>query len=239
MVDCASPHRRPPHGACTLYRRAGSPHSVLGCDAFDTRRVAAPGRALCGRVPRADGRVAPRWHTPDGAPVCRLHALPFPHAGRTPVLQPHVPEDVQPPRRPGAPLRHETEQSPSRDAWPPARTVSGPAPPRRCPGPFPGGPRPTARCPGGRCRLRRQRVGGGAGTRRHDRRPPLAHDGTERRIVRPQDPAEPTACENGKHKAQTVKHVLLVNALLLILFRSATYGGRGHDKRMADATPSP
>jgi len=36
-----------------------------------------------------------------------------------------------------------------------------------------------------------------------------------------------------------VKNVLLVNALLLILFLSDTYGGRVHDKPMADATPSP
>jgi len=33
--------------------------------------------------------------------------------------------------------------------------------------------------------------------------------------------------------------VLLVNALLLILFLSDTYGGRTHDKRIAEATPSP
>jgi DDE superfamily endonuclease len=36
-----------------------------------------------------------------------------------------------------------------------------------------------------------------------------------------------------------VKNVLLVNALLLILFLSDTYGGRVHDKRIADATPYP
>jgi hypothetical protein len=36
-----------------------------------------------------------------------------------------------------------------------------------------------------------------------------------------------------------VKNVLLVNALLLILFLSDTYGGRVHDKRLADATPYP
>jgi hypothetical protein len=33
--------------------------------------------------------------------------------------------------------------------------------------------------------------------------------------------------------------VLLVNALLLILFLSDTYGGRVHDKRIVDATPYP
>ena len=49
---------------------------------------------------------------------------------------------------------------------------------------------------------------------RHTRGPPFAHDGTERRIVRPQDPAEQTACYSGKKKDHTVKNVLLVNALL-------------------------
>jgi hypothetical protein len=36
-----------------------------------------------------------------------------------------------------------------------------------------------------------------------------------------------------------VKNVLRVNALLLILFLSDTYGGRTHDKRIADTTPYP
>jgi hypothetical protein len=36
-----------------------------------------------------------------------------------------------------------------------------------------------------------------------------------------------------------VKNVLLVNALLLILFLSDTYGGRVHEKPIADATPYP
>jgi hypothetical protein len=36
-----------------------------------------------------------------------------------------------------------------------------------------------------------------------------------------------------------VKNVLLVNAPLTILFLSATYGGRVHDKRIAEATPYP
>src|SRR4029453_5829614 len=47
--------------------------------------------------------------------------------------------------------------------------------------------------------------------------PPLfAHDGTERRIVRPQDPPQQAACYSGKKKDHTVKNVLLVNALLLV-----------------------
>src|SRR4029450_9722617 len=65
--------------------------------------------------------------------------------------------------------------------------------------------------------------------------PPFAHDGTERRIVRPQDATEQTACYSGKKKDHTVKNVLLVNALLTILFLSDTYGGRSHDKRIAEA----
>ena len=36
-----------------------------------------------------------------------------------------------------------------------------------------------------------------------------------------------------------MKNVLLVNALLIILFLSDTYGGRVHDKRIAEATPYP
>jgi hypothetical protein len=36
-----------------------------------------------------------------------------------------------------------------------------------------------------------------------------------------------------------VKNVLLVNALLLILFLSDTYGGRVHEKPIAAATPYP
>ena len=36
-----------------------------------------------------------------------------------------------------------------------------------------------------------------------------------------------------------MKNVLLVNAPLTILFLSDTYGGRTHDKRIAEATPSP
>ena len=36
-----------------------------------------------------------------------------------------------------------------------------------------------------------------------------------------------------------MKNVLLINAVLTILFLSDTYGGRTHDKRSAEATPSP
>ena len=68
---------------------------------------------------------------------------------------------------------------------------------------------------------------------------PFAHDGTERRIVRPQDPAEQTECYSGKKKDHTVKNILLVDTPLTILFLSDTSGGRVHDKQIADATPYP
>ena len=149
-----------------------------------------------------------------------------------------------PPSGPGTPVRHGPEQSQSVDSRPLARAAGGAAHPRRCPRPLPHRPGPAARCLGGGRGHGGHAAGGGGRTRgrrtsRHAGVPPFAHDGTERRIVRPQDPAEQTACYSGKKKDHTVKNVLLVNALLLILFLSDTYGGRTHDKRIADATPYP
>src|SRR5712691_11538984 len=129
------------------------------------------------------------------------------------------------------------------DSRPLAGAAGGAPHPRRCPRPLPHGPRPAARCLGGR-RGYGGRPAGGASARgrRTNRRtgvPPFAHDGTERRIVRPQDPAEQTECYSGKTKDHTVKNVLLLNALRIILFLSDTYGGRIHDKWIAEATPYP
>ena len=56
-------------------------------------------------------------------------------------------------------------------------------------------------------------------------------------MERPQDPLEPTRCDSGKKTCQTVKHVRLIHAVLTILFRSDTYGGRTHHQRMAETTP--
>lgn len=69
--------------------------------------------------------------------------------------------------------------------------------------------------------------------------PLFCHDGTERRIERPQNQAEQTACFSGKKKAHTLKNLLLVDASLLILFLSETFPGSVHDKHMADANPYP
>src|SRR5215470_10641796 len=73
-------------------------------------------------------------------------------------------------------------------------------------------------------------------TYRHTGGPPFAHDGTERRIVHPQDPVEQQESYSGKKKDNTVKNVLLVNAFLTILFLSDTHGGRTHDLRILSFT---
>ena len=71
------------------------------------------------------------------------------------------------------------------------------------------------------------------------RLPPFGHDGTERRIERPQDPTEQTRCYRGKKKCHPVKNVLLINAMLTILFLRDPYAGSTHEKRIAEATPDP
>src|SRR5262249_17970280 len=148
------------------------------------------------------------------------------------------------PGGPGPPVRHGSEPSPSVDSRPLTRAAGGVAHPRRCPGSLPHSSGAATRRRGGRRCYRGRPAGGGArpcGSRPSRRAdlPPFAHDGTERRIVRPQDPAEQTECYSGKKKDHTVKNVLLVNALLVILFLSDTHGGRTHDLRIAEATPYP
>jgi hypothetical protein len=67
----------------------------------------------------------------------------------------------------------------------------------------------------------------------------VGHDGTERRIERPQDPLEQTRGDRGKPTWHTVKNVLRIHAALTIRFLSDTYAGSTDDKRMAEATPYP
>src|SRR5712691_9097510 len=126
------------------------------------------------------------------------------------------------------------------NAYPPPHAAGGAARPGRCPGPLPHGLSAATRRLGGR-RGHGGRTEGGGASLLGDRPSvlPGAHDGTARRIVRPQDPPQQAACESGKTKDHTVKNVLLVKALLTILLLSDTCGGRVHKKRIADATPSP
>src|SRR5262249_55985057 len=197
-----------------------------------------------GGVSSAYGGVAPRWATPHCSPVCGLSELsPADPRGSAPVYS-GLCEDLRAASRPGTPVQHGPEQSQSVDPRPLAGIARGAAHPRRCPRPLPDRARPAARRLRGRRGHRGHTTGRGASTcgRRSRCRvgvPPFAHDRTGRRIVRPQNPAEQTACYSGKKKDYTVKNVLLVNAPLTILFLSATHGGRVHDLRIAEATPYP
>ena len=105
--------------------------------------------------------------------------------------------------------------------------------------PLPVGPRPAPRRRRGGRRHRRHATGGGSHTRRHPtshcaRLPPCAHDGRERRIVRPHEATDQQASESGKKRDHTVNNVLRVHALLVIFFLSDTHGGRVHDLRITE-----
>ena len=154
---------------------------------------------------------------------------PAGNAGRPAVLPAHLTEDLRRSSGPGAAVRHEPEQSQSVDPCPAASVARGAARPRRCSRPLPHGSGATARCLGGGTRADRGAIA----------LSPFAHDATERRIVRPQNPAEQTNCYSGNKKDLTVKNILLVNAVLTILFLNDTVGGRIRDKRLAEATPYP
>src|SRR5919109_4813988 len=232
------------HGRCTVHRPTVPPDGVPGFHQPDARRVSAARPALRDRVPNSYGGMANGWETADRAPVCRLQKLPPPNTRRPPLVHLGLPQNLRTPGGARALIRHGPGQSESVDPRPVAGVARGAARPWRCPYPLPLGPGPASRCLRGRRRYCGRAPGGGARTRGHRTSryagiPPFAHDGTERRIVRPQDPAEQTDCYSGKKKDHTVKNVLLINALRTILFLSDTYGGRVHDLRIAEATPYP
>src|SRR6266702_744171 len=217
------------YGRLTVHRSAVPPDRVPGFDQPDARRISADGPALRGGVPRPDGGVADGWETPDCAPVYRVPKLPPADAGRSAVLHPHLPQDLCTAGGPRTLVRDGPGQSESVDPRPLACLAHGPPHPRRCPSPFSDGLGAALRCLRGR-RGHRGHAAGGRGANARRRRttrttsvPPFAHDGTERRIVRPQDPPQQAACYSGKNKDHTVNNVLLVNALLVILVLSATY----------------
>src|SRR5262249_56712568 len=143
-----------------------------------------------------------------------------PDPGRSTLVHPGLPQNLYPPGGARALIRDGPGQSESVDPRPVTSVARGAARPWRCPRPLPDGPGPAARCLGGRRGHGHRLAGGGRcpGGPCPSRRtglPPFAHDGTERRIVRPPDPPAQTACYSGKKKDHTVKNVLLVTALLL------------------------
>jgi hypothetical protein len=63
----------------------------------------------------------------------------------------------------------------------------------------------------------------------------LIIDGTERRRQRPKSPEKQALFYSGKKKAHTDKNIIVVNATSdRVLFLSATYAGKTHDKKIAD-----
>src|SRR5215510_13737092 len=232
------------HGWFTVHRATVPPNGVPGFHEPDARRVSAAGPALRDRVPRPDGGMADGWETTDRTPVYRVQKLPPPDTGRPTLVHLGLHQNLYTPGGARALIRHGPGQSQSVDPRPVAGVARGAARPRRCPCPLPLGPGPAPRGLGGRrCYGGRPAGGGAHSCGAHPSRraglPPFAHDGTERRIVRPQDPVTQTDCYSGKKKDHTVKNVLLVNALLSILFLSDTCGGRMHELRIAEATPYP
>src|SRR5262244_1269462 len=232
------------HGWFTVHRATVPPNGVPGFHEPDARRVSAAGPALRDRVPRPDGGMAHGWETTDRTPVYRVQKLPPPDTGRPTLVHLGLHQNLYTPGGARALIRHGPGQSQPVDSRPLARPPRSAARPRRCPRPLSHGSGPAPRCLGGGRGDRGRPAGGGARPcgahpSRRAGLPPCAHDGTERRIVRPQDPPEQQASYSGKKKDHTVKNVLLVNALLVILFLSDSHGGRVHDKRIADATPYP
>jgi hypothetical protein len=63
----------------------------------------------------------------------------------------------------------------------------------------------------------------------------LIIDGTERRRQRPRNPEKQALFYSGKKKAHTTKNIIVANATSdRVLFLSATYAGKMHDKKIAD-----
>jgi hypothetical protein len=148
-----------------------------------------------------------------------------------------VPEDLPPASRAGTAVQDGPKQGPSVDPC----AVGRPAGDIADAGGYarPVLDRAGAAPRGGRGGSACARHAAGAAAHAGTRLLPCGHDGTERRIERPQDPTEQTRCYSGKKKCHTVKNVLLINAALTILFLSDTYAGSVHDKRIADTTPYP
>src|SRR5271157_2349297 len=67
----------------------------------------------------------------------------------------------------------------------------------------------------------------------------FCHDGTERRVPRPQDARQQKRLYSGKKKCHTRKNLLVIDQTLHIVYLSPTYPGTVHDKRIADENPYP
>src|SRR5262249_18513364 len=189
--------------------------------------------ALRGRVPSPYGGVAPRGDTPNCAPVERVPALLPPDPRRSAFVYAGLCEDLRTARGPGTLIRHGPEHSASLDACPPPWAAGGPAHPGRCPHSLSGRPRAALRCLGGR------RDPGGHPADRGTGLPPLAHDRTARRLVRPQDRRPKKGVYGAKKTAPPVPTAGPSPAPPLASWGGARASGGGQEKRRAAATPSP
>jgi hypothetical protein len=174
MVYWASPDSRQHLWSCPVRRSTVPPDRVPGFHQCDPRRISVAGAALRGRVSSPYGGVALRWEAPDRPSFQRVPDLSLTDLGGSVAVSSRICEDVLPAGSPGAPLWHGPEQSPSEDPRALAHTASGPADPRRGPGPFPDSARPAPRGRGGRHGCRRGCARGGISARRHARGPPFA-----------------------------------------------------------------
>jgi hypothetical protein len=136
--------------------------------------------------------MAPRWTPAHHPPVHDVEELSPAHARGSAAVYLGLPEDVSPPSGAGAAVRDGPEQSPSVDSCPLGGPPGDAARPRRCPQPVRAGVGAAPRggrgpgCADGGALGPRRSTHGGTGTCL----PPFGHDGTERRIERPQNPTE-------------------------------------------------
>jgi hypothetical protein len=63
---------------------------------------------------------------------------------------------------------------------------------------------------------------------------PFVHDGSERPIHRPKDPADQQEYYRGKKKCHTLKNLLVINETCHICFLSHTCEGKASDKSLAE-----
>ena len=74
--------------------------------------------------------------------------------------------------------------------------------------------------------------------RGHQEAAELISDGTDRRRQRPKDKAKQALHYSGKHKTQSDKNMVVVNAKTKrVGYLSQTYAGKMHDKKLVDTEP--
>src|SRR5512134_1450361 len=163
----------------------------------------------------------PAWTAPAVATLHDLYELPTAHTGRSAVVHSDLPQAEYHSNAPWAPVRHAPVQGDAMDSCLTSRVAQhaahlGGCALSQCGGlartPGDGRPAPAVgRLPRGRWPSGNTHSG-----------PPLCHDGTERPMPRPHDPAAQKTCDRGKKKRHMLKNLLLINGALRILFLSET-----------------